>query len=121
MEDEKGGLSIGVDKKIVKRDAIRFFLQLRARYSVEGGEVNWGECIVMNASRKGMGIKFLTQDKINAGSTVHLKISVPGEITPPSVTGILRWMGKEEDHFIGGIQFTEELDEIEWAKLAKVE
>jgi len=110
-----------VDKKEEKRKAIRFFLQLKARYSVEVGEANWGECIIMNSSRKGMGIKFLAQDKINVGSTVHLKIAVPGEFKPPSVKGVLMWMGKEKDHFIGGIELTEELDEIIWAKLTKID
>ena len=112
---------MGVSGKEEKRRIIRFFLQLKARYSVKGGKANWGECIIMNASRKGMGIKFLARDKIIIGSTVHLKIAIPGEFKPPSVMGVLMWMGKEEDHFIGGIELTEELDEIKWAKLKKID
>jgi hypothetical protein len=112
---------MGVSEKEEKRKVVRFFLQLKARYSVEGEKVNWGECIIMNTSRKGMCIKFLTRDKIIIGSKVHLKIAIPGEFKPPSVTGVLIWMGKEEDHFIGGIELAEELDEIKWAKLTKID
>ena len=50
-----------------------------------------------------------------------MKIAIPGEFKPPSVMGVLMWMGKEEDHFIGGIELTEELDEIKCAKLTKID
>ena len=74
---------MGVNKKDEQRNSVRFFLQLKARYSVEGGGISWGE------------------------------------LKPASIRGIVKWMGKEGDHFIGGIEFTEELDEIKWDKLVE--
>lgn len=110
---------MGVNKKEEQRNSVRFFLQLKARYSVEGGGISWGECIIINASRRGMGIKFSTGKKINGGSIIHLKVPLAGELKPASIRGIVKWMGKEGDHFIGGIEFTEELDEIKWDKLVE--
>jgi len=52
------------------------------------------------------------------GSTLHLAILVSGEPDPIMVKGVLGWIKKKGGSFIGGIELTEELDDVKWAKLS---
>lgn len=72
----------------------------------------WGECTVMDVSRKGMGIVFLTHEKINVGSTVLLEIAIPTASNPVRVVGIVRWIRKKGNDFIGGVESTKLLDDV---------
>lgn len=109
------------DKSGKERSSIRFFASLKGRYFIEGGERGLEDCTLMNISPRGMSIRFHTHEKINPGSTILIEISIPGEFGSMSVRGILKWSGKEGDHFIGGIELTEVLDEDKLAKLAKLD
>jgi len=75
----------------------------------------------MNVSRKGMGIKFHTDNTINPGSTIHVEIPIPSKSERMKVTGLLKWTGKEGNYIIGGIELTEELDEDRLSKLETVD
>lgn len=100
-----------------KRKFSRCITQLEARFLKEG-EREWEEATIINISRKGIGIKFLTSVKIYIGSTLHLAIIVSGEPDPIMVKGVLGWIKKKGNSFIGGIELTEELDDVKWAKLS---
>ena len=100
-----------------KRRSNRCFTQLEARFLKEG-EREWEEATIINISRKGMGIKFRTSVKVNIGSTLHLAIIVSGESDPIMVKGVLGWIKQKGNYFIGGIELTEELEEVKWAKLS---
>ncbi len=100
-----------------KRKFSRCITQLEARFLKEG-EREWEEATIINISRQGMGIKFLTSVKIYIGSTLHLAIIVSGESDPIMVKGVLGWIKKKGNSFIGGIELTEELDDVKWAKLS---
>lgn len=91
---------------------IRFSTNLKARYFIRDMGEGWGECTVFNVSRKGMGVNFHTREKIEAGSTIHLKIILPSEPEPMNVKGTLRWIKQVKNECIGGIELTEVLDEI---------
>jgi len=99
-----------------KRKFSRCLTQLEARFLKEG-EKEWEEATIINISPKGMGIKFQTSGKISIGSTIHLAIIVSGESDPIMVKGVLGWIKQKENYFIGGIELTEELEEVKWAKL----
>ena len=104
-----------------KRKSIRFFSQLKARYFINDGEKDRKECTIINVSREGMGLTFLTREKIDIGSTIHLETFASTEIEPINIEGVLRWlellMG---NNFIGGIELTESLDESKLSGLSSV-
>lgn len=92
--------------------------QLKAKYFLEERKGGWEECTIIDVSRTGLGVKFHTGEEISAGSTIHLEISVPTELEPISVEGILKRMEQEGDDFIGSIEFTEALDEDRFGRLS---
>ena len=53
---------------------------------------------------------FFTPAEINAGSLIHLKVLLPSESQPVTVKGILKWIEKKGEFFIGG---------IEWLRISK--
>jgi hypothetical protein len=69
------------------------------------GKNGWEDCLITEVSRKGIGVKFYTREKIVTGSIMHLKVKVPHEPNPVMVKGVLRWLEEEEDHFVGGIEW----------------
>jgi hypothetical protein len=69
------------------------------------GKNGWEDCLITEVSRKGIGVKFYTRDKIVKGSIMHLKVTVPHEPNPVMVKGLLRWLEEENDHFVGGIEW----------------
>ncbi len=87
-----------------KRRFGRFSAKLKAQYLVEG-EKEWKECTVINLSREGMGITFQTSEKIEVGSTIHVRIHMPTDSQPINIKGILKWIEQRGDDFIGGIMW----------------
>jgi hypothetical protein len=90
---------------------------LKANYFAKEGKTSWKECTINKVSRKGIGIIFHTDEKINAGSTLDLKIFISKELDYFTVKGILKWIKQNENDFIGGIELTEFLSETEWIQL----
>lgn len=90
---------------------------MKAQYFLREGKGPRERCVISNISRKGVGLKFHTREKINIGSTIHLEMYVSRKSGPISVKGILKWIEKEENDFIGGIELTEALDDATWATL----
>ena len=78
---------------------------LEARYFLKEDKRNWGKCIIIDFSCKGMGIEFHTSEEINVGSTVHLEVFVPTEADPVCVEGKLRWINQRRNDFVGGIEW----------------
>ncbi len=95
-----------------RRSFGRFDTQLKAKYFLKERKESWEKCAVIDVSRKGMGIIFTASEKINVGSTVLLEIAVPTAINPVHVIGILRWIRKKGNDFVGGIESTKVLDDV---------
>ncbi|MCK5421132.1 MAG: PilZ domain-containing protein [Deltaproteobacteria bacterium] len=95
-----------------RRSFSRFDTQLKAKYFLKERKESWGKCKVIDVSRKGMGIIFTTREKINVGSTVLLEIDVSTASNPVHVIGILRWIRKKGNDFVGGIESTKILDDV---------
>lgn len=66
----------------------------------------------MDASRKGMGIKFHIPEGIKVGSMINLETVVLSETEPLNVRGVLKWLEQKENELIGGVEFAEVQDEI---------
>ncbi|MBN1227299.1 MAG: PilZ domain-containing protein [Deltaproteobacteria bacterium] len=84
-----------------RRKSRRTTLPQRAKYF---GTQGWKDCLITEISGKGMRINFYTGEKFTVGSIISLKILVPAESKPVMVKGVLRWIAKKEDYFIGGIK-----------------
>ena len=101
-----------------RRRFIRFETQLRAQYISQDEEMEWEECTIISMSRKGIGIKFHSNERVYIGSAVRLKIFVPEKVKPAMVEGVLKWTEKRENEFFGGIESDEILDEMKFSKLS---
>ena len=95
-----------------RREYIRFSTNLKGRYSTGDLGKNWGECTVLDASRKGMGIKFHTPEGIKVGSIINLETVIPSATEPLNVRGVLKWIEQKENELIGGVEFAAVQDEI---------
>ena len=89
-----------------------------AHYLVEEAQSSWQECTIKVISYKGMGIIFHTVEEIKVGSTIHLKVFTCGESEYFTVSGILKWIEKKQNAFLGGIELTVLLSESEWMQLS---
>jgi len=65
----------------------RFSRNLKAQYFQVGRKKEWGECTVIDLSRKGMGIIFHTDERINLDTIIHLEVSVPTSLEPITLRG----------------------------------
>ena len=88
-----------------RRKFSRFGTHMKAQYFLQEKNKGWEECTVFDISRKGMGIRFLTNEKISVGATLHLEISIPTELETINVKGILKRINQKENDFIGGIEW----------------
>ena len=89
----------------------RFDTQRKARYFLKEGSRCWKECTIINISRKGVGILFPTHEKITMGSTILLKVFYSAATESTSVIGMIQWMRKRKNDFIGGIESIKVLDD----------
>ena len=69
------------------------------------GANGWENCIITEASRNGLGVKFCTREKINKGSIIHLRVLFPSQPHPVEVKGFLKWIEERGKHFVGGIEW----------------
>jgi len=84
-----------------KRKFPRSTLPQKAKFF---GAKGWEDCLIIEASREGLRVKFFTDEKINEGAIIQLKVLAPSEPKPVMVKGLLRWIKKEREHFVGGIK-----------------
>ena len=99
-----------------KRSFNRYDAHMKATYSQEERNRGWENCTITKLSRKGMGITFHTDEKIMVDSALHLKVFTSDE-EYFTVKGILKWIEKDSNTFIGGIELLEILDEPTWLQL----
>ncbi len=78
------------------------------------------KCTIFNISRKGICLKFHTGKKIKLSSAIHLEMYVARKTEPIKVKGVVRWVEKEGNDFIGSIELIEELDDATWEELFRL-
>ncbi len=96
------------------------FTNLKGYYQLEYTN-DWKECIISNISRYGIGIRLLTGNKIPVGSKMTIRILRPQELELFNLKGILRWIKKDDNCLVGGIELDEILDTVQWRKLCKTD
>lgn len=96
----------------------RFDAQLEAQYFIKEKKGGSGRCTIIDVSRKGVGIKFSKHENINAGSNIHLEVTIPTELDPVSIRGVLKHIKQEGDDLIGSVELNEVLDEEKFAMLS---
>ncbi len=101
-----------------RRRFFRYSTRLKAQYFLQEEVSGWKECTVITAARKGMGIIFRAQEKVDIGSTIHFAITVPKEEEPVMIKGMLKWIRQRKDNLVGGIEFAEILDTDTFVKLS---
>ena len=101
-----------------KRRFTRFDTQLKSHFFLKEKKRGRENCTITDVSRKGLGVEFHTPEILKPGSIAQFEISVSGELEPITVKGILRWIKKRGNEFIGGIEFAEILDDLTFAKLS---
>jgi hypothetical protein len=100
-----------------KRSFTRYDTHMKATYFLEEKNRGWEDCTITKLSRKGVGINFHTDEKITVDSTLHLKIFTSNEDKFFTVKGVLKWIEKDRNTFIGGIELSEILDEPKWLQI----
>ena len=99
------------------RGFVRFDVQMKAQYFFKERKRGWEECTIIKLSRKGMGIRFHTREKISIGSAIHLRVFVSKGSEHFIVKGVLKWIEEKGEYFVGGVKLTEILDEGKWVNL----
>ena len=102
MEAKKKALPDEQDRK----DFRRVTLQRQAKFTLEKSDRGWEDCTIINVNNnlKGIGIKFHACENIKVNSIVIIDLLVPDELVPVHVKGIVRWIERKKDYFIGGVE-----------------
>ena len=112
MEKEAVELTFEVaNQKSDRRRFKRFDTLHKAHYLLKDGKGSWKVCTITNVSRKGMGIVLQAQEKVSLGSPILIRPSPSIESSPPYIIGIVRWMRKKGNDFVGGIESVKILDD----------
>ena len=88
-----------------RRESFRIDTQMKAEYSSTKRNGVWGQCTVVNFSQGGTGLIFHTQEKIDVGSVVNVKVLAPTESESIDVKGKLQWIKRRVGGFVGGIKW----------------
>jgi len=91
---------------------------IKASYLIEEEKEDWQECTIRAFSYREMDIIFHTDEEIDVGSTVHLKVFTSGKSEYFTVNGILTWIEKKGNAFVGGIELSVILSETEWIQIS---
>lgn len=99
-----------------RRKYPRFKKQFKAHCITTESKRGGDECTVINVSLKGVGVVFHTSEKIRVGSSVILEIPASQEHEHHSVKGVIKWLKKRENDYMGGIELAELFDALPRAK-----
>ena len=101
-----------------KRRYNRYSTNLMARYSF-GVKKAWKECAIISIGRGGVGLEYISYEKIDIGSTIHLEIFTSEGLETIGVEGNVRWVKQEGNYINAGVEVTLEFDQDKLVKLIK--
>lgn len=84
-----------------RRSSTRSMLPRNATFFGANG---WEECIIVDSSKKGLGIEFHTKEKIKEGSIINIRVLMPSEPNPVMMKVVLKWINKKDKYFVGGVE-----------------
>lgn len=90
----------------------RFTKQFKAHCITTESKRGGDDCTVINVSLKGLGVVFNTSEEIKVGSSVILEIPASEEHKSHTVKGVVKWVKKRENDYIGGIELAELFDAL---------
>jgi hypothetical protein len=85
-----------------RRKHTRSSLAIKAKFFGSNG---WEDCIITEASRNGLSVKFYTREKITEGSLICFKVFLPSEPNPVEVNGTIKWIKQQGRYFAGGVEW----------------
>ncbi len=100
-----------------RRMFVRLPTELKALYYLNEDKEGLKKCTVFDIHHKGLGIRFNDNEDIPLYSVMHLGLISRWQLTPVSVTGMLKWTREAQNELAGGIEFLELLDSITLLKL----
>jgi len=100
-----------------RRQLRRFSLKLKAHYTGEDTIDNWKECIILDVTYNGMGLKFPSGETIRVGTPIYLAIAIEQALRPVRLRGVIKWEEEGADGCICGVELGEIMDEVTWNNL----
>ena len=101
-----------------KRRYNRYSTNLMARYSF-GEKRAWKECTIISIGRGGVGLEYISYEKIDIGSTIYLEIFTSEGLETIGIEGNVRWVNQEGNFINAGVEVTSEYDQDKLLKLIK--
>ena len=100
-----------------KRKFFRVTKKHKISYAPQDRIENLQDCTIIDVSRKGMQIVF--PEKIDLGAVIclQLPVAVPEELAAITINAQLKWIKKQGNNFIGGIELLDQLDDEQFEKL----
>jgi len=100
-----------------KRMKPRVSVTLKAALSFAGHEGEEYQALISNLSATGARLHFEKAAPLKAGSTVFLKIFIPGTVLHLAVEGEIFWVRRQHDAVSLGVNFKEALSEFMMQRL----
>ena len=95
----------------------RYSTQREGQYFLHKGEEKGPACTIIDVCRKGLGMIFHSNEKINVGANLRLEITDPITIDTLTLRGELRWLKDIGGEFVGGIELTSTLSDVSFSML----
>ncbi len=96
----------------------RAAVQLPAQYFIKGQSTRYGDCTILNLSRRGAGVLFPLHEPLKAKAPIFFEFQLPNTFAQMTVKGQLKNKNKRNDGFVGGIEFETLLPEEMFARLS---
>ena len=93
-------------KKELKNEKIFHPKKLVARFVSKNSHRGGEECIIIDFSQKGVGVKVFSIEDIIIGSNVILEVFILRELKPIIVKGTIKWSKKTENGYISGVELS---------------
>lgn len=93
----------------------RIGVQHPTYFTLQDGKRGWEKCTLININKnhKGIGILFHTDKEIKINTVVTIDLSAADECSPVCITGIVRWIKKKGNDFVGGMELMSGTDKLQ--------
>ncbi len=101
-----------------KRSFTRYNASIKAHFFIQGSKNGWGKCLITKISRKGMGLRLYSNETITEDALICVKVFTTTQASDFfTVKGKLKWLEKDKETYICGIELFEILNEMQWLQL----
>jgi hypothetical protein len=103
--------------KYNRRNQDRFHREIKARYLLKKKNFDYQDCELMNISRTGAKVKLPEYEKLTGVTKIILEVFTSSGFEQISIPGLIKWVVREENGIMCGIEFSKKIDEYTLAKL----